>query len=187
MRLSWILLLTLCASLCLASGPGDDGNESPSRKSSQSDNEFHAWVVHPEHVFEANLIQLKIRLFPNTNEWPGMQKADVVRFNDTVVQAIIVLENLSVPLWKPQIAFRPESHIQRETERGREALEFCRRAILNASGLIVVAPRYEKTDRMVHCRLVLLDEVGDRVDLGTLLVKNGFASVKDVDWGRRLP
>ena len=178
MRFYSILLLTLCASLCLASGSGDDVD-------SNGDGEFHAWLEHPEHVFEANLMQLRIRLFPNTNEFPGMKKADVNRFDDTVVQATILLENISVPLWKPQIAYRPQSHIQREKERGREALEFCRRAILNASGLLVVSPRYEKNDRLGHCRLVLLDEVGDRVDLAALLVKNGFGSVKDVDWGRR--
>ena len=161
MRVSWIIHLVLCASLCcLASGPGDDGDGSASRKSSQSDGEFHAWLVHPEHVFEANLMQLRVRLFPNTNEFPGMRKADVNRFDDTVVQVTIALEDLSVPLWNTQIANRPQSHLQREKARGREALEFCRRAILNASGLLVVAPRYEDSDRMVHCRLVLLDEAG---------------------------
>ena len=128
-------------------------------KSSQSDGEFHAWLVHPEHVFESNLMRLSIRLFPNTNEFPGMRKADVNRFDDTVVQATIAVEDLSVPLWNTQIANRPQSHIQREKARGREALEFCRRAILNASGLLVVAPRYEDSDRLVHCRLVLLDEL----------------------------
>ena len=159
MRASWIIHLVLCASLCcLASGTGDDG--APSRKSSQSDGEFHAWLVHPEHVFEANLMQLRVRLFPNTNEFPGMRKADVNRFDDTVVQATIALEDISVPLWNTQIANRPQSHLQREKARGREALEFCRRAILNASGLLVVAPRYEDSDRLVHCRLVLLDEAG---------------------------
>ena len=95
-----------------------------------------------------------------------MRKADVNRFDDTVVQATIALEDISVPLWNTQIANRPQSHIQREKARGREALEFCRRAILNASGLLVVAPRYEDSDRMVHCRLELLDEQGDKVDLG---------------------
>ena len=184
MRFYWILLLTLCASLCLASGPGDDD---PQSSSQNSDGEFHAWLVHPEHVFEANLMQLRIRLFPDTNKFPGMNKADVNRLDDTVVQATIELEGISVPLWKPQIADRPQSHIQREKERGREALEFCRRAILNASGLLVVAPRFTDEDRLVHCRLVLLDEAGDRVDLGALLLKNGFASVKDVDWGKRIP
>ena len=159
--------------LCgFASGTGDDG-ESPSRKSSQSDGEFHAWLVHPEHVFEANLIQLRVRLFPNTNEFPGMKKADVNRFDDTVVQATIALEDISVPLWNTQIANRPQSHIQREKARGRAAVEWTRRAILNASGLLVVNPRYAKDNRQVHCRLVLLDESGDRVDLGTLLLKNG--------------
>ena len=187
-RLSWIFLLTIVASLSLASGsgPGDDG-DAPSRKSSQSDGEFHAWLVHPEHVFEPNLMRLSIRLFPNTNEFPGMRKADVNRFDDTVVQATIALEDLSVPLWNTQIANRPQSHLQREKARGREALEFCRRAILNASGLLVVAPRYEDSDRLVHCRLELLNEAGDRVDLAELLVKNGFGSVKEVDWGKRLP
>ena len=116
-----------------------------------------------------------------------MRKADVNRFDDTVVQATIALEDISVPLWNTQIANRPQSHIQREKARGREALEFCRRAILNASGLLVVAPRYADSDRLVHCRLVLLDEVGDRVDLGKLLVKNGFGSRKVLDWGRRMP
>ena len=187
-RLSWIFLLTIVASLSLASGsgPGDDGG-SPSRKSSQSDGEFYAWLVHPEHVFEANLMQLRVRLFPNTNAFPGMKKADVNRFDDTVVQATLAVEEISVPLWNTQVANRPQSHIQREKARGREALEFCRRAILNASGLLVVAPRYEDTDRFVHCRLELLDEQGDKVDLGELLVKNGFGSRKILDWGRRRP
>ena len=186
-RLSWIFLLTIVASLSLASGsgPGDDG--SPSRKSGKSDGEFYAWLVHPEHVFEANLMQLRVRLFPNTNEFPGMRKSDVNRFDDTVVQATIQIEDISVPLWNTQIANRPQSHIQREKARGREALEFCRRAILNASGLLVVAPRYEDSDRMVHCRVELLDEAGDRVDLGELLVKNGFGSREALDWGRRMP
>ena len=167
MRVSWIILILLCASLCcLASGTGDDGDGAASRKSSQSDGEFYAWLVHPEHVFESNLMRLSIRLFPNTNEFPGMRKADVNRFDDTVVQATVAVEDISVPLWNTQIANRPQSHIQREKARGREALEFCRRAILNASGLLVVAPRYEDSDRLVHCRLVLLDEQGDKVDLG---------------------
>ena len=65
-----------------------------------------------------------------------------------------------MPLWNTQIANRPQSHLQREKARGREALEFCRRAILNASGLLVVAPRYANSDRLVHCRLELLDEAG---------------------------
>ena len=187
MRVSWIILILLCASLCcLASGTGDD-TDVPPRKSSQSDGEFHAWLVHPEHVFEPNLMRLSIRLFPNTNGFPGMKKADVNRFDDMVVQATIALEDISVPLWNAQIANRPQSHLQREKARGREALEFCRRAILNASGLLVVAPRYEDSDRLVHCRVELLDEAGDRVDLGALLVKNGFASMKVLDWGRRRP
>ena len=187
MRASWIIHLVLCASLCcLASGPGDDGG-APSQKSGNGDGEFHAWLVHPEHVFEANLMQLRVRLFPNTNEFPGMRKADVNRFDDTVVQVTIALEDLSVPLWNTQIANRPQSHLQREKARGREALEFCRRAILNASGLLVVAPRYADSDRLVHCRLVLLDEQGDKVDLGALLVKNGFGSRDVLDWGRRMP
>ena len=83
-------------------------------------------------------MQLRVRLFPNTNEFPGMRKADVNRFDDTVVQATVVLEEISVPLWNTQIANRPQSHLQREKAWGREALEFCRRAILNASGLLVV-------------------------------------------------
>ena len=109
------------------------------------------------------------------------------RFDDTVVQVTIAVEDISVPLWNTQIANRPQSHIQREKARGREALEFCRRAILNASGLLVVAPRYEDTDRFVHCRLELLDEQGDKVDIAELLVKNGFASRDVLDWGRRMP
>ena len=92
-------------------------------------------------------MQLRVRLFPNTNAFPGMKKADVNRFDDTVVQVTLAVEDLSVPLWNTQVANRPQSHIQREKARGREALEFCRRAILNASGLLVVAPRYEDTDR----------------------------------------
>ena len=187
MRVYWIMVLTVCASLCFASGPGDGGEDTPPRTSSKSGDEFHAWLVHPEHVFEANLIGLRIRLFPDTNDFPGMKNADVNRFDDTVVQATIRLEEVSVPLWNTQIANRPQSHVQREKARGREALEFCRRAILNASGLLVVAPRYEDSDGMVHCRVVLLDEAGDRVDLGTLLVKNGFASREVLDWGQRMP
>ena len=133
-------------------------------------------------------MQLRVRLFPNTNAFPGMRKADVNRFDDTVVQVTIALEDLSVPLWNTQIANRPQSHIQREKARGREALEFCRRAILNASGLLVVAPRYEDSDRMVHCRLELLDEAGrHRWILAKLLVKNGFGSRDVLDWGRRMP
>ena len=186
MRVSWVTLLLLCTSLFLASGSGDDPDP-PSSKSSKGDGEFHAWLGHREHVFEANLMRLRIRLFPDTNEFPGMRKADVNRFEDTVVQATIALEDISVPLWNTQIANRPQSHIQREKARGREALEFCRRAILNASGLLVVAPRYEDSDRLVHCRLVLLDEQGDKVDIGELLVKNGFGSRKILDWGRRRP
>ena len=115
-----------------------------------------------------------------------MRKADVNRFDDTVVQVTIALEDLSVPLWNAQIANRPQSHIQREKARGRAAVEWTRRAILNASGLLVVKPRYAKDNRQVYCRLVLLDESGDRVDLGTLLLKNGFASRKVLDWGRRI-
>ena len=71
----------------------------------------------------------------------------------------------------------------RPQSRGYKALEFCCRAILNASGLIVVGPRYEKTDRLVHCRLVLVDEAGDQVDLGEMPVKNGVGSRKKLDWG----
>ena len=186
MRVSWVMLLLLCTSLYFASGSGDD-LDTPSSKSSKGDGEFHAWLVHPEHVFEANLIQLRVRLFPNANQWPGMQKADVNRFDDTVVQVTIRLENISVPLWNTQIANRPQSHIQREKARGRASVEWTRRAILNASGLLVVNPRYAKDDRQVHCRLVLLDEAGDRVDLGALLLKNGFGSRKVLDWGRRIP
>ena len=51
----------------------------------------------------------------------------------------------------------------------------------------MVAPRYKDSDRVVHCRLELLDEVGDRMDLGELPVKNGFAAREVVDWGRRMP
>ena len=86
------------------SGDVGDGDGDTSRESSQSDDEFHAWLEHPEHVFEANLMQLRVRLFPNTNRFPGMRKADVNRFDDTVVQATIALEDLSVPLWNTQIA-----------------------------------------------------------------------------------
>ena len=63
----------------------------PDLEDFESDGEFHAWLVHPEDVFEANLMQLRVRLFPNTNEFPGMRKADVNRFDDTVVQATIAL------------------------------------------------------------------------------------------------
>ena len=214
MRVSWIIFTALCTvvlllSLCAGtvyfasgSGPGvaepgfpprreipveDVPALQPDLEDFESDGEFHAWLKHPEDVFEANLMPLRVRLFPDTNEFPGMRKADVNRFDDTVVQATVRVD-VSVPLWNTQIANRPQSHLQREKARGREALEFCRRAILNASGLLVVAPRYEDSDRMVHCRLVLLDEQLEiKVDLGELLVKNGFGSRKVLDWGRRMP
>ena len=123
-RLSWIFLLTILTSLSLASGsgPGDDGGCPAAKIRVNGDGKFHAWLVHPEHVFEPNLMRLSIRLFPNTNEFPGMRKADVNRFDDTVVQATIAVEDISVPLWNTQIANRPQSHIQREKARGREAL-----------------------------------------------------------------
>ena len=44
-----------------------------------------------------------------------------------------------------------------------------------------------KLDRLVHCRLELIDEQGDKVDLAKLLAKNGFGSRKILDWGRRVP
>lgn len=187
-RVCWGILLAVCIGFSFASGPGDDiptaETFSPDGKEGA---EFHAWLVHREHVYEANLMQLRIRLFPNTNAFPGMEKADVNRFDDTVIEATIQLEGVSVPAWKTQIANRPQSHVIRERARGRAALEFCRRAILNASGLLVVAPRYTKHDRLVRCRLILIDEAGDRVNLAALLLKNGFASAKVVDWGRRMP
>ena len=212
MRVSWIiftavctvvLLLSLCAGtvyFASGSGPGVAEPVPPRREipvedvpalqpdlaDFESEGEFHAWVVHPEHVFEANLMQLRIRLFPETNAFPGMQAADVNRLDDMIVQATVRVD-VSVPLWNVQIANRPQSHIQREKARGREALEFCRRAVLNAAGVLVVAPRYADSDRMVHCRLVLIDETGDRTDLGELLVKNGFAAREVLDWGRRVP
>ena len=213
MRVSWIiftavctvvLLLSLCAgTVYFASGSGPGVAEpvpprreipvedvpalrSPDLENFESEGEFHAWVAHPEHVFEANLMQLRIRLFPETNAFPGMQAADVNRLDDMIVQATVRVD-VSVPLWNTQIANRPQSHVQREKARGREALEFCRRAVLNAAGVLVVAPRYADSDRMVHCRLVLIDEAGDRTDLGELLVKNGFAAREVLDWGRRTP
>ena len=185
MRFSSIVLFLICASLCFASG--EDRSRSRYGVPEGRDSGFHAWVVHPEHVYEANLMRLRIRLFPETNAFPGMGSADVKRFDDTVVQATVKLEGISVPKWDAQIAGRPQSHIERERARGREALEFCRRAILNASGLLVVSPRYERSDRLVHCRVLLLDEAGDTVDLGALLLKNGFASADAVDWGLRRP
>ena len=212
MRVSWIIFTALCTvvllSLCAGtvyfasgSGPGVAETVPPRREipvedvpalqpdleDFESDGEFHAWLKHPEDVFEANLIRLSIRLFPEANRFPGMQEADVNRFDDTVVQATIAVSDISVPLWNVQIANRPQSHIQREKARGREALEFCRRAVLSASGLLVVAPRYSDSDRLVHCRLELLDETGDQVDLGELLVKNGFGSRNELDWGKRIP
>ena len=213
MRASWIIIFVLSAavvllSLCagtvyFASGSGPGVAEpvpprreipvedvpalrSPDLEDFESDGEFNAWLKHPEDVFEANLIRVSIRLFPETNRFPGMQEADVNRLDDMIVQATVRVD-VSVPLWNVQIANRPESHIEREKARGREALEFCRRAVLNASGLVVVAPRYADSDRMVHCRLVLIDEAGDRTDLGELLVKNGFAAREVLDWGRRVP
>ena len=212
MRASWIIIFVLSAavvllSLCagtvyFASGSGPGVAESvpprreipvedvpalqPDLEDFESEGEFHAWLVHPEDVFEANLLRLRIRLFPETNRFPGMQAADANRLDDMIVQATVRVD-VSVPLWNTQIANRPQSHVQRERTRGREALEFCRRAVLNASGLVVVAPRYADSDRLVHCRVVLLDEAGDRMDLGSLLVKNGFGAREVLDWGRRVP
>ena len=212
MRVSWIiftavctvvLLLSLCAGtvyFASGSGPGVAEPAPPRRaipvedvpalqpdfEEFESDGEFHAWLQHPEDVFEANLMRLSIRLFPETNRFPGMQAADANRLDDMIVQATVRVD-VSVPLWNVQIANRPQSHIAREKARGREALEFCRRVILNASGLLVVAPRYTNSDRLVQCRLALLDEAGDRMDLAELLVKNGFAAREALDWGRRMP
>ena len=213
MRVSWIIFTALCTvvlllSLCagtvyFASGSGPGVAEpvpprreipvedvpalrSPDLEDFESEGEFLAWLEHPEHVFEANLMQLRIRLFPETNAFPGMQTADVNCLDDMIVQATVRMD-VSVPLWNVQIVNRPQSHIAREKARGREALEFCRRAVLSASGLLVVAPRYADSDRLVHCWLELIDEAGDRVDLGELLVKNGFAAREVLDWGRRVP
>ena len=190
--MSTLLIFGLCCGISyFAIGSGDDapqrsGDPTPAeRPSTESTGEFHAWLEHEEHVFEANLLQLRIRLFPDANAFPGLNTADVFRLDDMVVQATVRVD-VSVPLWNAQIANRPQSHIQRERARGREALEFCRRAILNASGLLVVSPRYSENNRLVHCRVVLLDDAGGRTDIAELLVKNGFGSVKDVDWGRRL-
>ena len=186
MRVSWIiftavctvmLLLSLCAgTVYFASGSGPGVAEpapprraipvedvpalrSPDLEDFESDGEFHAWLAHLGDVFEANLMQLRIRLFPEANAFPGMQAADVNRLDDMIVQATVRVD-VSVPLWSVQIANRPQSHIARAKARGREALEFCRRTVMNASGLLVVAPRYANSDRMVHCRLVLIDDAG---------------------------
>lgn len=165
MRVSWIIIFVLSAAVVLVSlctgtvyfasgsGPGvaepaprqeipieDVPALQPDLEDFESDGEFHAWLVHPEHVFEANLMQLRIRLFPETNGFPRMPEADVNRLDDMIVQATVRVD-ITVPLWNVQIANRPQSHIARERARGREALEFCRRAILSASGLVVVAPR----------------------------------------------
>ena len=62
-RLSWIFLLTIVASLSLASGsgPGDDGGwGSVAEIRVNGDGEFYAWLVHPEHVFESNLMQFVV-------------------------------------------------------------------------------------------------------------------------------
>ena len=199
-----VLFVTSCAILSFAVGSGD-GTAPPAPQESAETSDaattaatetsdvqdttraFHAWIAHPEDIFEANLLHVRIRLFPDANAFPGLGMADVNRLDDMVVQATVQVEGIGVPLWKPQIAHRPQSHIQREKARGREALEFCRRAVLNAAGLLVVAPRYDDADRVVHCRIMLIDETGDRTDLGALLVKNGFAARQDVDWGRRRP
>lgn len=200
MRSFWIIFFSVavvfgvtCGVSYFAIGSGNGDNVSPLKETTTErkpdtipPSEFHAWVEHPEHIFDPNLMRVSIRLFPDANTFPGLGSADVNRLDDMIVQATVRVD-VSVPLWNAQIANRPQSHIQRERARGREALEFCRRAILNASGLLVVAPRYEENDRLVHCRVVLIDDAGDRVDLGQLLVKNGFAAVKDVDWGQRVP
>ena len=105
MRVSWIIFTALCTvvlllSLCAGtvyfasgSGPGvaepvpprreipveDVPALQPDLEDFESDGEFNAWLKHPEDVFEPNLIRLSIRLFPETNRFPGMQEADVNR------------------------------------------------------------------------------------------------------------
>ena len=177
-----ILTMFLLAIVKFVFANGND--DTPSTTSTAG---FHAWRLHPEDIHEANLLTLRIRLFPKTNAFPGMEAADVHRFNDTLIEATVVLDSVSVPLWKPQIANRPQSHIIRERQRGREALEFTRRAIQNAAGLIVVNPNYEENDRRIHCDLLLIDETGQTTNLATLLVSNGHASPKPINWGRRMP
>lgn len=186
--LSVVLVFGLCCGISyFAVGSGDDAPPPIDSKTPDAPigGEFHAWIEHEEHVYDPNLMQLRIRLFPDAERFPGLGTADVYRLDDMIVQATVRVD-VSVPLWNAQVADRPQSHIQREKARGREALEFCRRAVLNASGLVVVNPRYSENDRLVHCQVVLVDDAGDRTDLRELLVTNGFGSVKDVDWGRRL-
>lgn len=187
MRIFWMMFILWCASLCFASGAGEGSGVLLLNTEKNSEDEFHAWLEHPEHIFESNLMKLRVRLFPEANRFPGMAFADVNRFDDVVVQVTVAIEGISVPRWNAQVANRPQSHIEREKRRGRAALVFCRRAVLNASGLLVVAPRYEESDRRVWCRVVLLDEAGKRIDLAERLVKNGLASQEDLDWGRRVP
>ena len=144
MRVSWIIFTALCTvvlllSLCAGtvyfasgSGPGvaepgfpprreipveDVPALQPDLEDFESDGEFNAWLKHPEDVFEPNLMRLSIRLFPETNRFPGMQEADVNRLDDMIVQATVRVD-VSVPLWNTQIANRPQSHIQREKATG---------------------------------------------------------------------
>ena len=183
-----LVLTLLCVCFLSGSGPGSDTPETQKKRGEKSStNEFHAWLIHPEHIYEANLIKLNIRLFPNISDFPGMKKADVKRVDDMVIVSTVQLEKVSVPLWNTQIAGRPQAHIERERARGREALEFCRRSLLNASGLLVVSPQHKNDDRMIHCKIVMLDELGNRTDLGKLLENNGLASTSNVNWGLRLP
>ena len=87
-----MLLLSLCAgTVYFASGSGPGVAEpvpprreipvedvpalQPDLEDFESDGEFNAWLKHPEDVFEPNLIRLSIRLFPDTNRFPGMQES----------------------------------------------------------------------------------------------------------------
>lgn len=208
MRTSWILLIVLCAALCLVDGnqvvgSGDDVIQKPTEDHVDSNDStgWIAWLEHPEHVFEADLMQLHIRVFPDTNAFPGMKHADVARFDDIVIKATVKLQGIAVPSTQPQRAYRPQAHIQREKDRGLQARAFARRAIQNASGLLIVEPTFSETERPIACQLLLLDENGTPTNLASLLTTAGFAVDSRIgtqarwkentepvtDWGRRIP
>ena len=123
MRSFWIIFFSaviLFATSCIITyfAVGSGGDTPPSRREieetsevdAETTSEFHAWVEHPEHIFDPNLMRVSIRLFPDANAFPGLGSADVNRLDDMVVQATVRVD-VSVPLWNAQIANRPQSHI----------------------------------------------------------------------------
>ena len=72
-----ILFATSCMISYFAVGSGGDTPppqreiEETSEADAETTGEFHAWVEHPEHIFDPNLMRVSIRLFPDANAFPG--------------------------------------------------------------------------------------------------------------------